>query len=118
MATPTPPGTNPPRPPMTLEDSAMALARLNDQMVLLTQLAVELVARKPEVIFAPPTPAAVAAKQATQTIPIVFAAVADPVGSALVASLARPGGNVTGISGVFGSLVLKRVERKRLGAAP
>ena len=36
MATPTPPGTNPPRPPMTLEDSAMALARLNDQMVQLT----------------------------------------------------------------------------------
>jgi putative tryptophan/tyrosine transport system substrate-binding protein len=85
----------------------------DDQMALLTKLAAELVARKPEVIFAPPTPAAVAAKQATQTIPIVFAAVADPVGSALVASLARPGGNVTGISGVFGSLVLKRVELLR-----
>ncbi len=85
----------------------------DDQMALLPRLALELVARKPDVIFAPPTPAAVAAKQATQTIPVVFQAVADPMGSGLVASLARPGGNVTGISGVFGSLVLKRVELLR-----
>jgi len=85
----------------------------DDHLALLPKLAAEIVARKPEVIFAPPTPAAVAAKQATQTIPIVFQAVADPVGSGLVTSLARPGGNVTGISGVFGSLVLKRVELLR-----
>ncbi len=84
-----------------------------DQMASLSRLALELVARKPDAIFAPPTPAAVAAKQATQTIPVVFQAVADPVGSGLVASLVRPGGNVTGISGVFGSLVLKRVELLR-----
>ncbi len=85
----------------------------DDQIALLPRLAVELVARKPEVIFVPPTPAAAAAKQATLTIAIVFQAVADPVGSGLVTSLARPGGNATGISGVFGSLVLKRVELLR-----
>ena len=84
-----------------------------DQMAMLPRLAAELVARKPELIYAPPTPATVAAKQATQTIPIVFGAVTDPVGSGLVTSLARPGGNVTGISGVFGSLALKRVELLR-----
>ena len=98
-----------------IEGQNIAYDRLyaDDQMALLPRLAVELVARKPEVIFAPPTPAAVAAQQATQTIPIVFQAVADPVGSGLVTSLARPGGNVTGISGVFGTLVLKRVELLR-----
>ena len=85
----------------------------DDHNELLPRLAAELAARKPEVIYAPPTPAALAAKQATQTIPIVFVAVADPVSSGLVTSLPRPGGNVTGISGVFGSLTLKRVELLR-----
>src|SRR5438445_6181555 len=61
-------------------------------------LAAELVALKVDVIVAPPTAAAVAAKQATKTIPIVFAAAADPVASGLVTNLARPGGNVTGLS--------------------
>jgi putative ABC transport system substrate-binding protein len=81
----------------------------DDRMEMLPKLAAELVARRPDVIFAPPTPAAVAAKQATQTIPIVFGAVSDPVGSGLVTSLARPGGNVTGMS-TTASLAPKRVE--------
>ena len=79
----------------------------------LPKLAAELVARKPELIFAPPTPTAVAAKRATQTIPIVFGPVADPVGIGLVTSLARPGGNVTGISNISAALGPKRVELLR-----
>jgi putative ABC transport system substrate-binding protein len=61
-------------------------------------LAAELVALDVDVIVAPTTLAAAAARQATATIPIVFAAAADPVGSGLVTTLARPGGNVTGLS--------------------
>jgi putative ABC transport system substrate-binding protein len=64
----------------------------------LPALAAELVALKVDVIVASNTGAALAAKQATRTLPIVFAAAADPVTSGLVASIARPGGNVTGLS--------------------
>jgi putative ABC transport system substrate-binding protein len=85
----------------------------DEQQEALGRLAAELVARKPEVIYAPPTPAAVAAKQATRTIPIVFGAVSDPVGIGLVSSLARPGGNVTGICVLAESLAPKRVELLR-----
>ena len=73
-------------------------------------LATELVARKPELIFAPPPVAALAAKQATRAIPIVFGTGIDPVGAGLVASLARPGGNVTGVVNVVESLMPKRLE--------
>jgi ABC-type uncharacterized transport system substrate-binding protein len=73
-------------------------------------LVAELVALKVDVIFVPGTPAAVAAKQATKTLPIVFTAVADPVADGLVTSLARPGGNVTGLSGFSPELVGKRLE--------
>jgi len=76
----------------------------------LPRLAAELVARKPELIYAPSTPAAVAAKRATQTIPIVFGSVGNPVGIGLVSSLAHPGGNATGISSISGALLPKRVE--------
>jgi len=62
----------------------------------LPALAAELVALKVDVIVAPPTVAVLAAKQATRTLPIVFAVATDPVTSGLVTSLARPGGNVTG----------------------
>ncbi len=64
----------------------------------LPDLAAELVQLKVDVIVASPTPAAVAAKNATGTVPIVMWGVGDPVGLGLIASLARPGGNVTGLS--------------------
>jgi putative ABC transport system substrate-binding protein len=85
----------------------------DDQQQMLGGLAAELVARKPELIYAPPTEAAVAAKQATQTIPIVFGSVTDPVAIGLVTSLARPGGNVTGICSIANSLLPKRIELLR-----
>src|SRR5262245_402969 len=64
----------------------------------LPALAAELVRLTVDVIVAPNTPAALAAKNATSTIPIILVTSGDPVGSGLVASLARPGGNVTGLS--------------------
>ena len=74
-------------------------------------LAAELVALKVDVIFvAGGTQVAVAAMQATKTIPIVFTGVGDPVESGLVTNLARPGGNVTGLSGLGAELVGKRLE--------
>jgi len=81
----------------------------DDRMQDLPQRAAELVARGPELIYAPPQPAAVAARRATATIPIVFATATDPVGAGLVASLARPGGNATGI-GQFDSLAPKSLQ--------
>ncbi len=77
----------------------------------LPALAVELVALKVDVILVGGTPQTLAAKRATRTIPIVFAAAADPVGSGLVASLARPGGNVTGLSVLIPELVGKNLEQ-------
>ncbi len=76
----------------------------------LPALAAELVALKLDVILAAGTPQPLAAKQATRTIPIVFAGAADPVGSGLVTSLARPGGNVTGLSLLSPELVGKCLE--------
>src|SRR6266516_4507306 len=64
----------------------------------LPDLAAELVRLKVDIIVAQATPAAVAAKKATETIPIVAIALGDPVGIGLIASLAHPGGNVTGLS--------------------
>lgn len=63
----------------------------------LPQLAQELVALNPEVIFVNTTPATKALQRVTQTIPIVFVQVSDPVGASVVASLAHPGGNTTGL---------------------
>src|SRR5688572_11708052 len=77
-------------------------------------LAAELVALKVDVIVAGPTPATLAAKQATRTIPIVFASGGDPVTDGLVTSLARPGGNVTGLSGLSPELAGKWLEQLKL----
>jgi putative tryptophan/tyrosine transport system substrate-binding protein len=77
----------------------------------LPALAAELVALKVDVIVAVATPSALAAKQATKTIPVVFTALADPVTSGLVTSLARPGGNITGVSFLAPEQVGKRLER-------
>jgi putative tryptophan/tyrosine transport system substrate-binding protein len=77
----------------------------------LPALAAELVALKVDVLVTGGgTATALAAKQATKTIPIVFASAGDPVGSGLVTSLARPGGNVTGLSNLTPELVGKRLE--------
>src|SRR5215470_6964625 len=76
----------------------------------LPALAADLVGRKVDLIMANSPPAAVAAKSATSTIPIVFRGGADPVGDGLVASLARPGGNLTGVSVIADELTAKRLE--------
>ncbi|MGB9645118.1 MAG: ABC transporter substrate-binding protein [Stellaceae bacterium] len=77
----------------------------------LPALAADLVSRKVDVIVtAGGTPPALAAKSATSAIPIVFTAVSDPVGSGLVASLARPGGNLTGFSNIAAQLMPKLLE--------
>jgi putative ABC transport system substrate-binding protein len=74
------------------------------------EIAAELVRLKVDVIVAQGTPSVIAAKHATSVIPIVFAAVGDAVGSGLVASLSRPGGNVTGLSGLQTDTASKRIE--------
>jgi putative tryptophan/tyrosine transport system substrate-binding protein len=73
-------------------------------------LAAELVRSKVDLIVARGTPASLAAKAATSEIPIVMAAVADPVESGLAASLARPGGNVTGLTSATTEIAPKRLE--------
>ncbi len=76
----------------------------------LPELAAELVRSKVDLIVTVGYPATAAAKQATIVIPIVMANTLDPVGSGLVASLARPGGNVTGLSSLATELITKRLE--------
>jgi putative ABC transport system substrate-binding protein len=76
----------------------------------LPSLALELVQLKVDVIVAAPTPPAVAAHRATRTIPIVVAHMSDPVEAGLVANLARPGGNVTGLRSLQAELAGKRLE--------
>jgi putative ABC transport system substrate-binding protein len=77
------------------------------------EAAADFVRLKVDVIVVSGTPAVMAAKQATSTIPIVFATAGDPVGNQLVASLARPGGNVTGLSVRASELAGKRLELLR-----
>jgi putative ABC transport system substrate-binding protein len=79
----------------------------------LPMLAQELIRLNPDVMFVSTTPGSLAAKAATATIPIVFVAVADPVGNGLVPSLGRPGGNVTGITHIVAELTGKRLELLR-----
>jgi putative tryptophan/tyrosine transport system substrate-binding protein len=75
----------------------------------LPSLAAELVGQSPDVFVAVTTNAAVAAKKATTTIPIVFMGVTDPITAGLVESLARPGGNITGITNMAAILTGKRL---------
>src|SRR6516162_1400215 len=77
------------------------------------EIAAEFVRLKVDVILAGGTEAAVAAKQATSVIPVVFPVAGDPIGSRLVTSLARPGGNVTGLSNLGSGLAAKRLELLR-----
>jgi putative ABC transport system substrate-binding protein len=81
-------------------------------------LAAELVRLQPDLITAVGTPGALAAKAATTTIPIVFAAVGDPVGSGLVESLARPGGNLTGAGTTGSGLSGKQLELLKEAVPP
>ena len=76
----------------------------------LPELTAELVKLNVDVLVTVGTPGALAAKQATSTIPIVLAAVGDPVAAGIVDSLARPGGNVTGLTFFFVEICAKRVE--------
>ena len=77
------------------------------------EITAEFVRLKVDVIVTSATPPVLAAKQATAIIPIVFATAGDPVGTGLVASLARPGGNVTGLSSQTADLAAKRLELLR-----
>ena len=76
----------------------------------LGKLATELVRLKPDVIVASSTPAALAVKNVTTITPVVFTVVGDPIGSGFVASLARPGGNFTGLTNMAFELDAKRLE--------
>ena len=79
--------------------STLALRRRADQFQVLAK---ELVALQPDVILAHSTPVAAALQRESRAIPIVFVNVSDPIGSGFVASLARPGGNLTGLLNVRG----------------
>jgi putative ABC transport system substrate-binding protein len=85
---------------------------------LLPELAADLVRIGVDVILVGPGPVALAAKKATSTIPIVFAAAIDPVAVGLVASLARPGGNVTGVSDSAGPEIAGKVLQLLKEAVP
>src|SRR5207253_1936838 len=76
----------------------------------LPSLIQELIQLKPDALLVATTPGNLAAKAATSTIPIVFVLVADPVGAGIVPSLARQGGNVTGVTNIVAELGVKRLE--------
>src|SRR5512132_73383 len=76
-------------------------------------LVAELIAAKVDAIVTAGTPAALAVKRATTTVPLVMVAVGDPVGTGLVPSLARPGGNLTGLSSIAPDLEGKRLQLLR-----
>jgi putative ABC transport system substrate-binding protein len=92
------------------ENLVMESRGAEGQYERLPALAAELVRLPVDVLLVSNTPAALAAKDATTTIPIVLMAVGDPVGRGLVASLARPGGNVTGVASLSSDLVGKQLE--------
>jgi putative ABC transport system substrate-binding protein len=79
----------------------------------LPETAAELLQRRVDVLVASGTPSVVPAKNATKTVPVVFVAAIDPVATGIVATLARPGGNITGVSAVFADAVGKRLQLVR-----
>jgi putative tryptophan/tyrosine transport system substrate-binding protein len=83
---------------------------LSDRTEQVNEAAIELAAMQPDVIVAVNTPDVAAALSATKTIPIVFVNPADPIGSGFIATLARPGGNATGTTGLTIELIAKRLE--------
>jgi ABC-type uncharacterized transport system substrate-binding protein len=95
-----------------LEGQKITFARryAEGRMELLPSLAAELVGLRPDVVFAIGTPAARAAKASTQTIPIILARISDPIGSGLVSGLARPGGNLIGLTVQTRELAAKRLH--------
>jgi putative tryptophan/tyrosine transport system substrate-binding protein len=95
------------------ENAAIVYRYAEGQNDRMPELLADLVRRQVTVIAAMSTVAAVAAKAASTTIPIVFVVAEDPVGLGLVGSLARPGGNVTGVNFFVGELTAKRLELLR-----
>ena len=91
-------------------DAELAFLWADGRYERLPAMAEALVRRKPAVVFAQALPAALALKKATRTVPIVFVMGADPVKQGIVASLQRPGGNLTGVCQLYGELGAKRVE--------
>jgi putative ABC transport system substrate-binding protein len=89
---------------------AIEYRQAEGRLARLPDLVGDLVRLKVDVIVAPTTPMALAAKAATGAVPIVFVTAADPVSSGLVASLARPGGNVTGLSLLAPELVARQLQ--------
>jgi putative ABC transport system substrate-binding protein len=87
--------------------------RYAERVAEFPNLATELVRLKVDVIVVSSTAGAQAAKNATTTIPIVFVGVGDPVGTGVVASLAHPGGNVTGLSNLTPELAGKQLDCSR-----
>jgi len=78
----------------------------------------ELLAWNPDALFVSTTPAGLAAKAATSTVPIVIVSVADPQGVGLIADLSRPGGNITGVTNIGAELAGKRLEILRKSLPP
>jgi putative ABC transport system substrate-binding protein len=96
------------------KDYSIEVRSSQGDIARLPALAAELIALKVDLILTGGTPPAVAARKATREIPILFASAGDPVGSGLVATLSRPGGNVTGLAnGVASELITKRLDLLR-----
>jgi putative ABC transport system substrate-binding protein len=88
----------------------LAYRYADDHFDRLTVLAQELLVWKPDALLVSTTPGNLAAKAATSTVPIIMVSVADPIGVGLIASLAQPGGNITGVTNIGAELAGKRIE--------